>query len=285
MAGQPLSYALTCTITILSTGADKRRNTTVELYNYSNTSFLGMQRPISSGGTGFRPSKWRRSWINPSMGGGLKDVQYTGVNWPIMRYTDVVLMFAETENEINGPTQTAKDALISVRQRAFPAELWQNKVVHYVDSVSESKEKFFNAIVDERAWEFGGEMIRKYDLVRWNLLGDRLDRMKTITDLILNKPNDPAYSFVPTYLYWKTKDDNETVEFLNPDYRLPNTTIAGYTRTGWLASLSASSIASFYVSFNRVASGYDKAKNNHLYPIANDLIISSNGSLSNDQMP
>lgn len=263
--------------------ADKRRNTSVELFNYGSTSYPSMQRPI--GITGFRPSKWRRSWINPSMGGGLKDVQYTGVNWPIMRYTDVVLMFAETENEINGPTLLAKDALISVRKRAFPQEVWQDKVIHYVDSVSENKDKFFNAIVDERAWEFGGEMVRKYDLVRWNLLGDRLDRMKTITDNILNRPNDPPYNFVPTYLYWKYKSDNETIEFLNPDYRLPNTTMAGYTRAGWFASMTAASITSFYNNFNLVGNGYNKAKNNHLYPISNDLIVASNGSLSNDQLP
>ncbi|MGV8091422.1 MAG: RagB/SusD family nutrient uptake outer membrane protein [Mangrovibacterium sp.] len=264
--------------------SDKRRNTTVELYNYGSTSYLGMQRPI--GITGFRPTKWRRMWINPSMGGDLKDVQYTGINWPLMRYADVVLMFAETENEINGgPTQDAKNALASIRQRAFPENLWQQKVTHYIDSVSVSKDMFFNAIVDERAWEFGGEMIRKYDLVRWNLLGDRLDKMREITDNIVRRPNDPPYNFVPTYLYWKYKEDNETIEFLNADYRLPNTTMPGYTRTGWFASLSSSSITSFYTNFDRVASGYDKAKNNHLYPISNDLVVASNGSLSNDQLP
>lgn len=263
---------------------DKRRNTNVELYSYFNTTYLGKQYPLSGNGTAFRPCKWRKNWITPSMGGDLKTVQFTGVNWPIMRYTDVVLMFAESENQINGPTTAAKDALISVRKRAFAEAAWQSKVVHYVDSVSQSKESFFNAIVDERAWEFGGEMIRKYDLVRWNLLGDRLDRMRTIVDNIVNHPNDPPYNFVPTYIYWKYKDDNETIEILNPDYRL-NTTVTGYTKSAWISGMAASTVTRFFQYSNYIANGYNKTKNNHLFPIANDLIVASNGSLSNDQIP
>ena len=29
---------------------------------------------------------------------------------------------------------------------------------------------FFDAIVDENAWELAGEGVRKFDLIRWNLL-------------------------------------------------------------------------------------------------------------------
>ena len=39
----------------------------------------------------------------------------------------------------------------------------------YLSTVSATKESFFNAIVDERKWEFGGENMRWKDLVRWNL--------------------------------------------------------------------------------------------------------------------
>lgn len=94
----------------------------------------------------------------------------TGINFPYMRYADVLLMFAEAENEINGaPTDAAKDALRQVRERAFRNASNKAEMVNeYVNSLS-SKEDFFNAIVDERAWEFGGENIRWKDLVRWNL--------------------------------------------------------------------------------------------------------------------
>ena len=51
-----------------------------------------------------------------------------------------------------------RQALEAVRQRAFGADSPQ---------VSSYDSDFFEAIVNERAWEFGGEGIRKLDLVRW----------------------------------------------------------------------------------------------------------------------
>ncbi len=94
----------------------------------------------------------------------------TGINFPYMRYADVLLMFAEAENEINGgPTDAAKNALKQVRERAFRNAANKAEMVNeYVGNLS-TKEEFFKAIIDERAWEFGGENIRWKDLVRWNL--------------------------------------------------------------------------------------------------------------------
>ncbi len=260
---------------------DLRRNVNSELFNYGNATYLGQQRLI--GHTGFRPCKWRRSWITPSMGGDLKAVQATGVNWPIMRYSDVVLMFAESENELNGPNDAAKEALASVRRRAFPTELWTEKVTAYVNSAAAGKESFFNAIVDERGWEFGGEMIRKYDLVRWNLLYTKIQKMKEECIKIVTNHQD--YHWIPDYLFWKYKDDNETIEILNSDYRLPSTAIPGYTRQTWLPRTSESNVASFRTQLDAVANGLDPVKNNHLLPIAATIITASNGTLTNDQIP
>lgn len=98
----------------------------------------------------------------------------TGINFPYMRYADVLLMYAEAVNELEDGVQgdngaTAQAALATVRSRAFDKTLHPSKVNKYVDSVSFSKEKFFNAIFNERKWEFGGENIRWKDLVRWGL--------------------------------------------------------------------------------------------------------------------
>jgi hypothetical protein len=162
--------------------------------------------------------------------------------------------------------------------------LWESKVTHYIDSVSVSKEDFFFALVDERSWEFCGEFLRKFDLIRWNLLGWAKDRMIAITDNILNRPDDPPYNFVPTYLYWRTLPDGETIDILNPDYRLPNMNIAGYTRQSWFPLYDANS-KNNYINrdFARVMNGYRKSLNNYLFPISNVLIDASNGSLTNDQ--
>lgn len=42
-----------------------------------------------------------------------------GTNFPLLRYADVLLMYAEAENHLNGPTQAAYDAVNKVRERAF----------------------------------------------------------------------------------------------------------------------------------------------------------------------
>ncbi len=113
--------------------------------------------------------KWSKLWDKSHTMGNTSQGN-TGVNFPYMRYADVLLMYAEAENEINnGPTDEAKAALKQVRERAFRnAATKSEKVETYVDNLT-TKEDFFNAIVDERAWEFAGEGIRWKDLVRWNI--------------------------------------------------------------------------------------------------------------------
>jgi hypothetical protein len=261
---------------------DLRRNVSVELYSYrEGGDNAGKQRMTTDWKNNFKMTKWRKSWITPSMGGDLRGASYTGVNWPLMRYSDIVLMFAETENELNGPTAAAKEALSSVRRRAFSTDLWNTKVVHYVDSVSGSKNDFFNAIVDERAWEFGGEMLRKYDLVRWNLLGAKLkeareENMKIATD-------DPKWQQVPDYIFWRYSSDGYTLDILNQDYRITETTIPGYTRSSWVAGQRTNT--NYQTWLIKVGDGFDETKNNHLYPIATSIILRSNGTLDNNMLP
>lgn len=65
---------------------------------------------------GLRPSKWRREYetLLP------KAPTTTPQNFPILRFTDVVLMYAEAQNEINnGPTAEVIDLVNQVRQRAW----------------------------------------------------------------------------------------------------------------------------------------------------------------------
>ena len=264
---------------------DIRRNVACILYNYAKTgAYLNKQYPASLQGLG--QSKFRREWIVPSMGGDLSASRYTGVNFPLMRYSDIILMFAEAENQVNGPTQAAKEALSLIRERAFPEDQWASKVMNYVDSVSVSKEAFFNAIVDERAFEFGGEFMRKVDLVRWNLLGTKIAQMKDdVRKIITNDPTYRYHSKLQRYLFWKYKEDGETMEILNPDFDLGSAEIDGYTRTAWFPSSSASSINTMNGVLDKVANGYDAAKNNHLAPIHESDINDSNGMLRNDQIP
>jgi len=95
--------------------------------------------------------------------------QTTGVNWRLIRYSDVLLMLAEALNE-NGDSGTAIGLVNQVRQRAqiadLPAGLGQGQV--------------FDAIVEERIMELTGEGHRYLDLVRWNLADEVLGAGSTI---------------------------------------------------------------------------------------------------------
>lgn len=113
-------------------------------------------------------NKWSKLWTTSGM--GKETTENTGINYPYMRYTDVLLMYAEAENELNeGPTGEAVDALRTVRRRAFTNS---SKVDDYLSRVSGSKEAFLKAVLDERKWEFAGENMRWKDLVRNNLYSE-----------------------------------------------------------------------------------------------------------------
>ena len=112
-------------------------------------------------------NKWSKLW---STSGNPESAGNTGIKFPYMRYTDVLLMYAEAANELNdGPTDAAKAALRQVRQRAFTNP---EKIDSYIESMSGSKEDFLKAVLDERKFEFAGENMRWKDLVRNNLLAE-----------------------------------------------------------------------------------------------------------------
>jgi hypothetical protein len=259
---------------------DERREVTVSVYDYNDASNPNVQN--LSKGYALRIGKWRKQWIVPVMGGGESDQKFTGVNWCLMRYSDILLMFAETENEINNaPTNNAKEALRKVRERAFPASAHQTKVYDYINGLT-SKTAFFEALINERKLEFGGEMLRKFDLVRWNLLGDKIAEAKT-ENLRMLDPSDTKYATLPDNLFYKRAADGESIELLNLYERLTESAIEGYEKSTWLSGMSDKDKESFDKEItNNMANGYNPAKNNHLYPIHQNVINDSNGALVND---
>jgi len=171
--------------------------------------------------------KWNRKEVPIDLGADSKEG--TGINWPIMRYSDVLLMLAEAENEINnGPTALAKEQLKKIRRRAFPQNTWGEKVDAYVDGLN-SYEDFFNAIVDERSWEFGGEALRKWDLARWNIYGKKINAAKNFiikagrasqSSIVKIEPELKEYTKYADYAYY-TKQNNK-LTFLNINKKLSN---------------------------------------------------------------
>lgn len=214
--------------------ADCRRDVTCAVYKYTSD---GVQSLTNI--TAVTLAKWRKEWIKPAVTGSAK---YTGVNYTFMRFSDVLLMLAETENELNdGPTDIAKNALKEVRKRAFNVSSQKVKVHDYVDSLN-SKDLFFNALVDERAWEFAGEGVRKYDLIRWGLLADKIEKCKA--DLVKIQTEEPPFENVPQKVYWKLSDDGETIEIANIDklYVGDDFDVKTASNSKWKSKLSTSYI-------------------------------------------
>lgn len=115
--------------------------------------------------------KYRFEWMkaHPYTGGnddGIKPV--------VLRYADILLMAAEIANEL-GELNEAKGYFQQVRERAFKGH--EDKAEAYVAAIS-GKDAMFNAIIDERAFEFCGEMTRKFDLIRWGKLKEKMDAAK-----------------------------------------------------------------------------------------------------------
>ena len=95
----------------------------------------------------------------------------TGINFPYMRYADVLLMYAEAANELDGGPSDPKAVacLTKVHARAFT-----DGDAAFITEAIGNKESFQKAIMDERKWEFAGENIRWRDLVRTNTLSEEL---------------------------------------------------------------------------------------------------------------
>ena len=118
-------------------------------------------------------NKWSKLWTSEGQALGSQSEGATGINYPYLRYADVLLMYAEAANELNdGPTEKAVECLREVHNRAF-----SNTADHdaaFLAQAQGSKEDFQKAVMHERMWEFAGENSRWRDLVRTNTYGEEL---------------------------------------------------------------------------------------------------------------
>lgn len=230
---------------------DTRRDVTVTLYAVGATNVKSPRRlgELTDG-------KFRKDWRVPLLPGTALN---PGYNWPFIRFADVLLMFAEAENELTGPTPAAIAAFEEVRKRAFP------KGSAAVGTTPTTKAAFFDAIVNERYLEFGSEGIRKFDLVRWNLLAQKITETRAKIAQIKNATG--PYANVPQYLYWK--NNGEEIQWGNSFYK-PSaaTTPTGFTRLDWRQQLTTNlidglpldqAIARFFVSGKSELFPFDQA--------------------------
>lgn len=240
--------------------------------------------------------KFRRDWwsnpVNPSLA-----TLNSGINWILIRFSDVLLMFAETENELNnGPTSAAISAITEVSKRGHGGN------ANLVPAIPSDYNGFFKFLVKERYLEFGNEGIRKYDLIRWNLLTRAITETKTnlanlgaATQSPIVAPSymapPPSYSMTGTLpksmYYWttlptpfngstlNTYDDSRM--FANSLYKpSPTATPANTALVNWISYSGINS------TFTTVFASSFKPNQNELYPIYINQINASKGVLTQD---
>lgn len=111
------------------------------------------------------------NYANPASSGNAAG---QSTNTTVIRYAEVLLIKAEAENELNGPTVAAYDAINQVRRRAYWSP-YDN--VQYTPSDGSplelsglTQEEFREKLREERRLEFILEGQRWFDLKRWHIL-------------------------------------------------------------------------------------------------------------------
>ena len=144
-----------------------------------------------------------------------------GINTVRMRYPQILLWYAECENELNGPTTAAKDALKAVHARAYndaPEQAYNgddtgitasDELADFNTDVDNAATKadFMELISKENALEFCGEGFRKWDLIRWNKLHDAIVQAKK--DYVAMQDADAGTKIFQDKVYFKYKDYEE----------------------------------------------------------------------------
>jgi hypothetical protein len=276
---------------------DTRRDVTCAAYTDTlapdGTTFYKRGAAIN----GVFDGKYRRSWINPPLPAGSYANNYSSTKWQIIRYSDVLLMFAEAENELNGPTAAAFNAINMVRRRGFNKPI--NAADPTVDLNALSKDEFFKALVRERSLELGGEGVRKFDLIRWNMLATAISETKAnLTKMgaatAMTPPSymapPPPYVFVaanlPDTVYFRGRTTSDDLNIggliVNSLYKLRpkgTPTPSGTVKTAWVTK-DISVGTGTAVTLNHYANNFVTLKS-ELLPIPQDA-ITAYGSFSSN---
>jgi hypothetical protein len=145
-----------------------------------------------------------QKFLSPNLEPPFGYTTYSQQDWVVLRYADVLLMLAETENEINGPTTTVYNAINDIRRRGGASLLPSGL----------SKEQMRERIRHERRIELAFEGQRYFDLKRWKIAKE-----------VLNNVNDGliTYKFEDKHYLWPLPqaeiDKANGVLEQNPDYK------------------------------------------------------------------
>lgn len=97
----------------------------------------------------------------------------------VFRYAEVLLTWAEAENELNGPSEEVYGKINEIRLRAGMPEVDEEKYA--------TKETLRELIHRERSVEFAGEGIRRADILRWKTEDGKMLAEKVLNGSIVRR--------------------------------------------------------------------------------------------------
>lgn len=266
---------------------DQRRDITCAMVDLKEESGVLMERILGNTPFGIYCGKWdirkmSEEWRQMALAQG-NAKWLSGINVTRMRYPHVLLMYAEVLNELAGPDGsyegaagiTAREALAQVHTRAFAAAD-KGAALEYVNGIA-GKEALFSAIVDENAWELAGEGLRKFDLIRWNLLSAKIDQFKA--DYEAQLPEYPEKVYFNYSDEAKSKIDMSSITW----YETPEDITAYHdSKTFFGAEYTDAKKQQLLDYLPSISSGLNsEVLNRHLLPIGSTTISAANGMLKN----
>ncbi|MBO5156660.1 MAG: RagB/SusD family nutrient uptake outer membrane protein [Prevotella sp.] len=255
---------------------DVRRDITCVPYDWSKDLVEGKSYQQLRGINKWCFGKLRYEWMKRIVTSTNDD----GVNWQYMRLADVYLMAAEAINYLDGPA-AAWPYMKPVLDRALPAA----KVAALQTKYTASKDAFQDGIVEQRAFEFAGEALRKCDLVRWGIIDEKMAEAKQKLTQLANRQG--AYADLPEKLYFKLQDDGETLDIYGLNHGETDetgATLEGYESKSWFTSKDDKTGEVSNVLKDDYINGLyvKKPSENYLWPIWQTFIDKSNNMLNND---
>ena len=226
----------------------------------------------------FYLAKYRYEWLAPG-----RELTSTddGVDFPVIRYADVLLMFAEASiGGISGDKPANTTGLNPLNEF--------NKIRTRA-GVPTIANLDMNVIMDERAFELCGEYVRKYDLMRWGNLKQKVSAAVDTIRMMAKDDSRHALN-IGDSIYYKYRYDASLKAFvMDSIYGLSKNEIsrpATFNKsTGW-------QVKNIYVSSDKgnllseanypVYSTAEKLESRQYWPIFSTNIASSNGTLWNN---
>lgn len=179
--------------------ADRRRDVsaTVTGSNGDGNEAMLTFKPGSKLDGGISLNKWDENRMNPPYSAAQRQ---SGINYPVLRMADVILMLAEVKAGLGMPAE-ALSLVNQIRERAF------GNATHNLTGLS--GDALVEAVLQERKFEFIGEGIRRWDLIRSGKFSEKAIAVRTeMTNMINGLRSNGFYRFangntISNYLFTK----------------------------------------------------------------------------------